>query len=228
MKNKLKKINTLIVQKGLSLVAVFAMLVVSIVAVIPLSLGWFAKNEQVTANGMHLNAYDAKFSIEYADEKGTKTDLDKIMQKLRVPGQKVTFDITVKNVGLYDVELTSIGLEAPTHADEKPLVKDGGYYYLSTELSTKVDSAKVTKGKTVSTIATSDGVADRRLRDENLVAGRINYFDWLENQSVTLGKGDSITLTVTIEFVDTGEEQNDYKYFASKGLCKRSIFITYN
>ena len=231
MKNKLSKSKILVMQSGASLVAVFAMLVISVAAVISLSFGWFAKNNQVTANGMHMQAYTAKFDIAFKETGGTETDLNKIMAELKVPGQSVQFDIVITSTGLYEVDLMSVGLEAPSSADETPLVQNGKYYYLSTELSTRLTAAKITKaGESESEdLSITNTDLTKRLRDQKtLVADRVNYFDWLGAQPITLNKGDCVTLTVEIEFVDSGAPQNEYKYFASKGSCKRSIFISYN
>ena len=68
MKKKLSMGKILIMQRGASLVAVLAMLVISIAAAISLSFGWFAKNNQVTASGMHTQAYRATFSASYQVE----------------------------------------------------------------------------------------------------------------------------------------------------------------
>ena len=67
----------LLFKKGFTLIAVLAMLIFAIVVVAPnLSFGWFAKNQTVTANGMHVQAYHSKFKVYYAlaqfDENGDK------------------------------------------------------------------------------------------------------------------------------------------------------------
>ena len=128
MKNKLSKSKILVMQSGASLVAVFAMLVISVAAVISLSFGWFAKNNQVTASGMHTQAYRATFSASYQietyDSEGKASyvdvEIDDLYKGLVAPGDSVKIKVTIKNTGRYAVNLTQFGFEAPTSMEDVP------------------------------------------------------------------------------------------------------------
>jgi hypothetical protein len=152
MRKKLSKSNIIIAQKGISLVVVFATLLTAFVAIAPWTYGWFAKNNTVTASGMHTQAYHPDFTVEYAfvtkgsngDEivgefkdilKATETDLFK---DIKAPGDSVTIQIKITSKSKYDVKLAGFGLEAPSTAQDVPK-SDGTYNrYLSTELTTEL------------------------------------------------------------------------------------------
>jgi hypothetical protein len=66
-------------------------------------------------------------------------------------------------------------------------------------------------------------------------AGRIDYFDWLTLQDgvneIVLEQGESITFRVIFEFVDSGDDQNIFKNYASTekgGVCSRRLFLTFD
>ena len=155
MRNMLNKINILIVKKGISLITVFAMLVVSFVVIIPLSLGWFAKNNQVTANGMHTQAYKTDFDVSYKinilGEDGKTwqwqdSNVTQIFSRVRAPGDFVDIQITIKHKSYnkYAVNLTGFGIEAPTATQEIPKIdSEGNIRYLSTEIHTQLLSVSV-------------------------------------------------------------------------------------
>ena len=151
MRNMLNKINILIVKKGISLVTVFTMLVVSLVAMIPLSLGWFAKNNQVTANGMHTQAYKTDFDVSYKilGEDGQTwedSNVTQIFSQIRAPGDSTEIKITIKHKSYnkYAVNFTGFGIEAPTATQEIPKIdSEGNIRYLSTEIYTQLLSVSV-------------------------------------------------------------------------------------
>lgn len=244
-----------LVSKGASLVVVLVALVAAYVAVsMNSTLGWFAKNNTVTASGMITQAYDARFKVTYTNVKLTENedgtiskdqgtsyeDPREIITGVKVPGHSVTFDITIQNIGPYAVNVTAIGLEAPTLEEDKPKIdydKDGKvvYRYLSTELTTDVimvtSKSKDDEGNDkIQPYDINDDSDARYLRDRDTgVADRINYFDWVDlDEGITLNPKDSITFTIEMTFVDATYDQNIFKNFADEGACTRRIFINYD
>ena len=273
-------ISKALLTRGASLVVVFATLVAAYAALsMNHTLGWFAKNETVSANGMITQAYAAKLevtvqqvvvtdgqeeripfgTIKYnrvtkdADGNETTTVIDTgdMLANVKVPGQSITFEVTITNVGIYDVDLTGVGLEAPGVDGDVPKVVDGTSYYLSTQLNTWLKGATVTKADgTKSTLTVPKGsqpdddegspdylTGAKFLRDSN-GSNRINYLDWLDDDSttVTLSPKDSVTFTIVVHFKDNGGDQNVYKNFGElgengaivNGQCKRPLFITFD
>jgi hypothetical protein len=225
---------------------VFSVLIAAYVAVgLNPSFGWFAENKKVTANGMNATAYHSKFEVTFKDEKGSDAKLEDLLATLKVPGQSVTFNVTITSIGEYPVTLTGFGLEAPSTDEEKPVKdtdKDTGKTtdcYLSTEISTQVSAVSVKKKKNTEMETTSlsfNNTLVKPLRAPDAVsAGRIDYFDWLTLQDgvneIVLEQGESITFRVIFEFVDSGDDQNIFKNYASTekgGVCSRRLFFTFD
>ena len=218
-----------LISKGTSLIVVFSVLVAAYAAIsLNVTLGWFAENDSVSANGMNAQAYKADFEVSFNDGKG-HTELGTIIsENLQVPGDSVTFTITVKNIGVHSVDMTAMGLEAPTDAQEKPKVVGDTSYYLSSVLTAKTESVSVDGTQKI----VDKEVAAMPLRDSTNGAGRIDFFSWINfgdgEKVITLESGKSMTVSVTITFVDSGVPQNEYKNFADEGTCARELFFTYN
>jgi hypothetical protein len=238
MKKKLSKSNLIIAQKGISLIAVFAMLIVSIVAIIPLSFGWFAKNNQVSANGMHTQAYKTNFEVTYAivGKEGSIRVKD-IFSELSAPGGSTKVEITIKNKGKYPVKITQFGLEAPNANQDIPKIDSAGNMrYLSTELTTQLVTV------TGVTVDTHDPIylrgttaSDKTLGvDEEAscnpgTAERIDYVQYVKDEEIIIvPSNSSVTFRIRLSFVNAPYDQNIYKDFVNtKGKCERGIFFTY-
>ena len=252
MKNKLTKSNLIIAQRGISVIAVFAVLVVSLLAVIPLSYGWFAKNNKVTASGMHTQAYKTDFDISYkvlnttgdSDEYESATLANLFYEEnrdsIRAPGDSIEIQITIKNKSSkYAVDFTGFGFEAPTAADEVPKIDSkGNVRYLSTELYAQLISVSVSGQESplysstwVEYPATSDLV--HFLREGTSTAptsaNRIDFVsDIPESTKISVPVGGSVTFTIRVSFANTNDDQNIYKNFATTGgKCERKFFFTY-
>lgn len=250
MKKKLSMGEILIMQRGASLVAVFAMLVISVAAVISLSFGWFAKNDQVTASGMHAQAYKASFSASYQvetyDSEGKASYVDAKIEDLYkglvAPGDSVKIKVTIKNTGKYAATLVQFGFEAPTSSDEVPKYDENGKIrYLSTELYTQLLSVSGTNyTKDIYTIVYPNDPGEtipdyvHFLRGgETLTPGSSGRIDFMadvgENTSITLNSGESVTFEISVTFAKTNYDQNVYKGFADHGgKCARRFFLTYD
>ena len=174
MRKKLSKSTIIIAQKGISLVVVFATLLTAFVAIAPWTYGWFAKNNTVTASGMHTQAYKSDFGVAYAVKPDgatafqSVTDPGDLFNSIVAPGQSVDVQVTITNktINKYTVNLTGFGLEAPSTAQDVPkieTVKNGDststyYRYLSTEITTQLISVSVTNGGSYSVDSNSGPV----------------------------------------------------------------------
>lgn len=242
MKKKLSMGKILIMQRGASLVAVLAMLVISIAAAISLSFGWFAKNNQVTASGMHTQAYKATFSASYAvkvaeNASYVDTPISDLFSGLVAPGDSVNIRVTVTNTGKYAVNLTQFGFEAPTQRDDVPKYdEEGNPRYLSTELYAELlsiykldpDAPEIYEA-TIETLRTK-----HYLRERNAFsAGAANQIDFMsdmeEGTLIPLAAGETVTFEISVTFEKTDYDQNVYKGFADHGgKCVRRFFLTYD
>ena len=229
-----------LLSRGVSLVVVFTTLVTAYVAFsLNESLGWFSENKTVTADGMSANVYKSEVEVTFQVLEGNEfkyvESIAAVISRLKVPGQSVTFTITVKNVGEKPVTLTALGIAAPSEGDEVPKVVGNTSYYLSTELTTKLTGIDNTAWNVNEDL-------ERPLRAGDGTVGQINYFDWLEkkednsssqntatNKEIQLEKQQYVTFTVVVTFVNkANENQNEYKNFADNGgKCQREFFITY-
>ena len=245
MKKKLSMGKILIMQRGASLVAVLAMLVISVAAAISLSFGWFAKNNQVTASGMHTQAYRATFSASYQvetyDSEGKASyvdvEIEDLYKGLVAPGDSVKIRVTVTNTGKYAVNLTQFGFEAPTQRDDVPKYdEEGNPCYLSTELYAELLSIyKLDPDAPEIYEATSETLRTKHyLRERNAFsAGAANQIDFMsdmeEGTPIPLAAGETVTFEISVTFEKTDYNQNIYKGFADHGgKCVRRFFLTYD
>ena len=229
MRKRIQQLNKPILAKGASLVVVFVVLMVSVVAVIldmNHSFGWFAKNNLVSANGMNVQAYHSKFKVEYLNKEGTWTLFSgKIpLDEIKAPGDTMKISFRVTSIGTKPVTINGFGLEAPDPNEEIPKVVQEGdktvAYYLSTELQTRLTNLNLNG---VEQVPENSFVV---LRDENGVSGRIDY---LAGQTpIELTQGDFITFTVEFEFINREVNQNVFKNFHESGNCERTIFISFD
>ena len=220
MRKKLSKSNILIAQKGISLVVVFATLLTAFVAIAPWTYGWFAKNNTVTASGMHTQAYKSDFGVAYAVKPDGATtfqtvdDPEDLFNSIVAPGQSVEVQVTITNkrTNKYTVDFTGFGLEAPNAAQDVPKIETvttgnstSTYYrYLSTELTTQLISVSVTNGGSYSVDSNSGPVflrgttsgtqgVDLEASRHPGAAGRIDYID-----AVTQTNGEKTKISVPV------------------------------
>lgn len=231
-------ISKALLTRGVSLVVVFATLVAAYAALsMNHTLGWFAKNETVKANGMITQAYHAKFNIEYSFDTGenktwTPFSGDVPLRELKAPGDTLSISFRVTSISSKPVTITGFGLEAPNLDQESPKFDEKGAHYLSTEMQTRLLALSV---KSVSKKLTDDTVSARKyLREQGATsAGSIDYLDWVvadENgdKTIVLNPQDSFEFTVEFHFINREENQNVFKNFHLSGKCARRVYITFD
>ncbi len=245
MKNKLTKSNLIIAQRGVSLVVVFATLLTAFVAIAPWTYGWFAKNNKVTASGMHTQAYYSRFDVTYAvkqDGEYKPAEPNALFNTIIAPGYSAEIQITItnKSSNKYAVNLTGFGLEAPTADQEIAKVDSAGKIrYLSTELTTELLGVTVAYPSTNTNTPPAYSVTMQsvpvQLREgtstEPGAAGRIDYVRYVkdvETTPISVPVGGSVTFTIRVTFKNTDYDQNIYKDFAGTGgKCERKFFFTF-
>ena len=236
MKKILSSGNFQIIKRGVSLVVVLTMLVVSIVFVAPnLSFGWFTENKEVTASGMHTQAYHSKFKVYYqlpangiySQNNFTEITVGQVLPvlgELKAPGDVVEFQIKIESVGTRPITLNGFGLEAPTIREEMARAYDSDgdgvteAHYLSTEIKTKLLAVN-------DTAVTMSEVFLR----ENNTSPRIDFFEKSNLSGIVLEKGESVVFTVQLSFINRPNiSQNQFKNFAQYGVCARRLFFSYD
>lgn len=237
-------ISKALLTRGASLVVVFATLVAAYAALsMNHTLGWFAKNETVKANGMITQAYHAKFNMEYTlDPPVSETqttpqtwlpfDGNVPLEELKAPGGTLSISFRVTSISSKPVTITGFGLEAPNLDQESPKFDEKGAHYLSTELQTRLLALKV---KSVSQKLTDDTVSARKyLREQGATsAGSIDYLDWVAadangDKTIVLNPQDSFEFTVEFHFINREVNQNVFKNFHLSGKCARRVYITFD
>lgn len=246
MKKILSSGNFQIIKRGVSLVVVLTMLVVSIVWVAPnLSLGWFTSNDTVTATGKTVVSYSTEFIVSYRvakvkqdgsfDYTGVEfipiTDGNQavaIFDALNAPGDKTEFQVQIESTGSFPVTIQSFGFQAPIPGEEVARVVDGKNYYLSTEIYTKlidVSHSATQEDDEITWTIDEDNAAIPLRASANEAAGAINYFEQINGaDGFELEKGDALTFTVQLEFLNRQESQNQFKVLS----CTRRLFFTYD
>ena len=225
MKKTLSENQKLILKKAISLIAVFAVLVIALVAVSTnWSFGWFSQNKDVSANGMSVQTNVPSVKVYYRLLGETdwieinRTDPINVASTITAPGQSVTFEVKIVNKSDYAITVREFGFATPTGSEES---KNNAGVYLSTELYTTLENLKV-------------GNKDYTLNGEGAVylrAGEINFMKYVNDSSnVTLSpEGDAI-FKISIEFLNREESQNAFKNFGKNGdgACSRRFYFTYD
>ena len=230
-------ISKALLTRGLSLVVVFATLVASYAALsMNHTLGWFAKNEKVTASGMITQAYHPKLKVEYTldltKEDSWETFTGTIpLTELSAPGDTELIYFRVTSISARPVTVTGFGLDAPGFDKEIPKVDSSGAHYLSTELQTRLLELTI-NNKDEAAIA-DDSTSARTYLRENDVSARIEYLDFLakndDNRTgFVLGTGEFFVFTVEFHFENKTEDQNVFKNFHSSGKCERTLYISFD
>lgn len=234
MKQRFTENQILLVKKGVSLVAVFAVLIVSLVAVAPdMSFGWFSQNAEVTANGMEVKTEMTDFDVFYRMKGETAwnaIDLSSpiaVADALNAPGITATFEIKIVNKGRNAVTIKSFGIASPVENVEEKANAAG--VYLSTELYTTLVSVKTEDGSKAYTLnspppLTGAGVSLK-------TSGAIDYVQYVSSlDPIELAVDGDVVFELSIMFLNRPESQNQFKNFGKDGdgICSRRLFFTYD
>jgi len=210
-----KKINPSLVKPAISCIAVFCLLVTSTIALFGNgTLGWFGSNDEVSANNMQTSIRGTNVELSYYamgpdDTEYTEiTSFAHIFEGL-VPGDTVR--LKVKYVSTDDRDLLISPYLDYEDGCETPLVVDGRYYYLSSQLT--VDGTPMHSG-------TADGLSfDSAKTPEDISL-----------QSFTLNAGATYELEFSVSFQNLDIDQSVYENFGSSDAgekCFRVIHSDY-
>ncbi|MBQ1963679.1 MAG: hypothetical protein II369_06130 [Clostridia bacterium] len=228
MIKRLSNSKWLIIRHGVSVVVVFAMLVVALVAISPdLSFGWFTQNDTVSANGMSVQAQHNDLTVYYQvpDANGAwttawvaideNTDTSVLFAKIKAPGDEATFRIKV--VSASATTLSGFGFAAPSGPSEEAPVWEGSTaHYLSTELYTSLLKINNTAVSDPPEIYFRDGNGTKQI---NLLAGQ---------DPIELAENQEVIFELKVGFFNSEEPQNVFKnYQENGGVFARRFFFTF-
>ena len=229
MIKRLSNSKWLIIRHGVSVVVVFAMLVVALVAISPdLSFGWFTQNNTVSANGMAVQAQHNDLTVYYqlpdSDDWvaiNDETDADAVtalLAEIKAPGDEATFRIKV--VSASATTLSGFGFAAPSGpSEEAPVMEGTTAHYLSTELYTSLLKIEINNTETV------PGATDIFFRDNS----GTKQIDLLAGQDpIELAENQEVIFEVSVGFVNRSTSQNVFKnYQENGGVFARRFFFTF-
>lgn len=208
-----RKIALKIYGEVLLLLLLLALLSVSVLYIFkPDSLAWFSKNEQVTSGGTTMDT-DAVAVTMQVYAKGPRDDdfvaiasLDHIFSDL-MPGERVTFRVEITN---HESTPYTVGVAFEAFDGcETPLVLDGRYYYLSTQLRI------VETGEYLLAPPTDFLSYESEMTLENKTAS-----------SVTVAAQSIVETTFELEFVNYADiDQNAYQGFGESAFCTRKLIL---
>lgn len=223
MKNNENSQKTTLLKQAVTIMVLFVVLGVNAIIYFSRAFAWFADNRKVQTNGATVNLAGFGISDVYfskgvgAAEFTEISSWDHVFQNLN-PGESVSIKAQYTN----DSDKTHVlnvyfGLD--DDSKETPLVKDGKYYYLSTQL-------KITD-------ITLNGVAQSIAEEKFLMtppADKIAYDTEQAVQNVFIAEipllsGESATVEITVQFINYSDvDQNDYQGFG-KGTesCFRQL-----
>lgn len=200
-----------------ALILISSVLILSTIMFFNNSLGWFASNELVDSGGVNVSVRGLPDADVYLmvdgviiDENATDIFADLL------PGQKVSFNICVKNNTDSNI-LFRISMAAPTAAQDTPYVADGLYHYFGSQI--RINSIK---NGSEDLLALSGSYCYLLPLSDDLYANGLpptaidsEYdFSLLKERNLTgevkINAGGQITLDVEIEFVDNNTLQNAY------------------
>ena len=203
-----------------SLMLVGTALILATIIMFNSTLGWLAKNDQVSGNGMAVSTKGVPDTEVYLSVGGVRVEEDatNIFAGL-VPGENVTFSLHVNNLTDEKIGLKVL-MEAPEAEDDTVYEENGLFHYFGSQL--RLNSIMMNEAD-ILTLTGNDRyllTLDELLYTTNGQPTAINSeFDFSTQTDKELtdlieieGNGE-IELIFTIEFVDNHELQNAYIQF---------------
>ncbi|MGN1078428.1 MAG: hypothetical protein ACI4ST_07910 [Candidatus Gallimonas sp.] len=212
MKNEENPKKISLLKQSVAILALLVLLGVNVVIYFSRSFAWFANNENVEANSTTVNLAEFGISDAYffkgvgADDYTEISSWDLVFQNMN-PGESVSIKGQYTN-NSDKTHTLSLYFGLFDGSTETPLVKDGKYYYLSTQL--KITDVVV------------NGVAQSVSDEKYLMsppADKIAYDTEQTVQNVFIAEiplfsGESATAEITVQFVNySNVNQNDYQGF---------------
>lgn len=187
---------------------------VSTMFAVNMSEAWLAANDTVVEQSSDIDSQIINLDITPS---AIGTDADLLFKR---PGITKQIAVVVTNHSNCEVQLNAFGMVAPTSEEEKAATDTSNY--LGTQLQTYLSSigGVEQENRTHIFLATKNAGGD-------LVSGDIILFSTTAgDEAIALAPEESITFTVSVEFVETNQSQNEYKHFKnSGGNCSRRFYV---
>ena len=203
-----------------SLALVGSVLVLSLMTFLGNTLGWFASNDNVSGNGMQVSVSGVPDTVLYlmVDDVRVDDNATDIFENL-VPGQKVSFQLYVKNKTNKQIDF-KLYMEAPTAEQDTVFVADDLYHYFGSQI--RVNSVK-NGDNNLLTLSGADCYLlplDEELYEDGLQPTAIETeynFSALEDRAmipvIQIDAEGELVLDFELEFVDNNTLQNAYINF---------------
>ena len=213
---------------------VLSVLTVGVVAGVS-ARAWLAINDAVKSD-MDDPLYSQTILLELSE--GVDANGESVRLALDKPGSTETYTVQVKNSGNCDLNIISFGLLAPV-AEEEAQIPDTSFY-LGTQIAavlSQVNGEPFSGTSIEALVCNSNGTAvfnqdasvsfvsgtEVSLDNGKLKAGDIELLSTANGDSkIRIAPGETIGFTVTFTFVETNDNQNDYRNFS--GVCSRRFF----
>ena len=212
-----------------SLAVTGVMLVIALFAMLSTSLGWFAKNNTVTASGLSVSVKGLPETEAYLIMDGVKLDAGAAdLFAEMMPGEKRTAMLYVKNLSGKSIDIT-LYLSAATAETDTVYEQADLYHYFGSQIRLnsikKTDSSDILNltgtGKYLLTLDDSLYTGGLQPTGVPIANGEHDFSAETDKQladTLTLAEDEEITLTFEFEFVDNGENQNAYISFADSSV----------
>lgn len=225
MLQKLKQLNIKkeYVMPLISLITVGVVMIMAIVTMAGSTLGWYAHNDQVDANGMNISVKGMPDTEQYIIYNGNKLDdaATDIFAGMR-PGDIAEFQLYIKNKTNEKIDFQLL-MAAPSAEQDTPYILDGLYHYFGSQL--RLNSIKSGENSLLTLQGTDRYLLplDEGLYTNGLQPTSINSefdFSTLSERALTnvieIDANGELVLTIQIEFVDNNTLQNAYINFGNE------------
>lgn len=214
---KIQKKELSLVTQGIFLVLLICLIGCGIMIVCNNSIAWFSNNRHVSANGASVSIDDIGIEDTYYywdDASGDYMSIESWEHIFAgmMPGDTVTIKAEYKNTSGEDRAIRVVFAVPP--GGEIPIIEDGKYYYLSTQLQiTEINGGEQNLFLLTPPENGIDYEAEQTLDDITLV------------NPLSIASGATATVEFTVQFVNYSDiDQNAYQGFGAKGeTCFRQV-----
>ena len=193
------------------------------------AFGWFAKNSSSTVGGRDIGVTPRNLSFYYAEQSGNGwgadtefyfNDRPDLLEQLHKPGDTYTFRLKITNTGDSSLQISELGLLAPTlGVDEVPVTVDAVNYYFGTQVYVtvlNVNGAEVVSPENVYLLTLTGGGEP--------VTTNVSLYTF--DSPYTLAVDASMTFVIRFTFENKNESQDVYKNFGVEdGVCQRRFYL---
>ncbi len=221
---------------SLSYLGLMFVLIIAVVFVYASNtLGWFASNKEVASNGLNITT-NAPFDTEqyFLDKDGNRitSGAVSIFSDLR-PGDCVEITLCIENKEDKDMSV-NLWMSAPSPDTDSVYIdaEAGLYHYFGTQIRiTDIEtggSSFLTAAGTAAYLLKLDDSLYRDSMPPTALESPLDFSDYANRRissSISLPKGETVTVTLSFEFTDNGETQNAYADFGKADTDKADLVL---